>query len=214
MVEFLVDNTIWVIVGAIVLVMALIGYFAENSELGKKVMQPKKPKAPKTQKTKEPKKPQTIEEAKELLDKNAGLATAVSDAGSLNQDALNQPEGDIPGVLDLNSDDAWSNNVNTDASMPTEVVQSSTDEWLNGPMAQADGDALFNMPGSGGLSEVQVESLPTGNYSNVEVLDFDLNENDYNNIEVLDFDFDDEMQADTEKMDAEQEQNKSEEIWT
>jgi len=41
MADFLASNIIWIIVGAVVLIMAIIGYFAENSELGKKVLGPR-----------------------------------------------------------------------------------------------------------------------------------------------------------------------------
>ena len=42
--DFVIDNYLWFVVGGIVLLMIIIGYFAEKTNFGKKTLSEKKPK--------------------------------------------------------------------------------------------------------------------------------------------------------------------------
>lgn len=195
MIEFLEGNAVWIIVVAIVFVMALIGYLSENSELGKKVLNSKKKN--KTKKPKEEVKPKSIEEAKEQINNNAGLASAVYGAGK--EEITSNPE-----VINEINNDAWSTNVDTNKENPVDVVEGNTDDWLNMPsdnvsneeekqntmesnnIDEQDG-ALFNLPDAMPnytMPEVNVETIPEDSFSSVEILDID-DKTDFSNVEIL-----------------------------
>lgn len=65
--EFFVDNWLWFLVGAIVILMTLIGYIAEKTDFGRKDI-PKKEKIKKEKPKKEKKQPSAKEELKEVLE--------------------------------------------------------------------------------------------------------------------------------------------------
>jgi len=56
--DFVIDNYLWFVVGGIVLLMIIIGYFAEKTNFGKKPLSEKKPK----KETKEIEVPEETEE--------------------------------------------------------------------------------------------------------------------------------------------------------
>ena len=56
--DFVIDNYLWFVVGGIVLLMIIIGYFAEKTNFGKKPLNEKKPK----EETKEIEVPEETEE--------------------------------------------------------------------------------------------------------------------------------------------------------
>ena len=82
MADFLASNIIWIIVGAVVLIMAIIGYFAENSELGKKVLGPRLNTKPKKNKKQKKLGPQVAEEI--APEEPVGLNAAVENPASLD----------------------------------------------------------------------------------------------------------------------------------
>lgn len=213
MIDFLANNIVWIIIGAIILVMAIIGYFAENSELGKKVMGTKEPK--KTDKKKKLK-PQPAEEIKPTMN-NMGIASAAY-ATQPEQEQVNNnltmENIETVGEVETPSDDAWTNNVDTNEEKPTEVVEANPNEWLNAPIdftssneevletpeqttqvetptIEGSEDALYTMPGTSDvLPEVSDNTLPKEDFSNVEVLNINENDknNDFSNVEVLEID--------------------------
>lgn len=186
MIEFLINNAVLVTVGIVIIIMAIIGYFAENSELGKKVMKPaKKEKIPKT--TQKQQKPQTFEDAMGQLDKNATLAT-------ISENAMNKTNNINEGIMEQpTTNDAWSSNVDTNIEKPQEVVENNPDEWLNAPIdlvessentVEQTNDYLYDLPTNDSLAEVSIKELPTNDeYDGIEVLDVS---DDYEDIEVLD----------------------------
>jgi len=178
MIEFLINNIAWVVLIVIIVIMAIVGYFAENSELGKKIMKPSK-KESKPKQTAKQAKPQTFEEALEKIDKNATLASAVNGDTSAQENIMND------GITEsLVIDDAWSNNVDTNEEQPKEVVETDPDEWLNAPIDLTQkseetvaSDYLYDLP------EVSIEELPDSDkFDNIEVLDVS---DDFEDIEVL-----------------------------
>lgn len=144
MVEFVTNNAILLIIGGIILIMALIGYFAENSELGKKVMQAK------------PKK------------KEKNSAEKIED--------------------EQTSTDVWTENVNTDENEKEIITNNDVNNWLDGPL-----DFSAQSSENSTLNEVNVSPLSDGNYSSIEVLDYE-SDNDFDSIEVLDYSLDDEKE--------------------
>lgn len=144
MVEFVTNNAILLIIGGIILIMALIGYFAENSELGKKVMQAK------------PKK------------KEKNSAEKIED--------------------EQTSTDVWTENVNTDENEKEIITNNDVNNWLDGPL-----DFSIDSSENSTLNEVNVSSLSDGNYSSIEVLDYE-SDNNFDSIEVLDYSLDDEKE--------------------
>ena len=205
MADFLASNIIWVIVGAVILIMAIIGYFAENSELGKKVLGPKlnaKPKQKKNKKQKNSDLP--VAETPAPAD-NMALNATVETKENLDPMTLSAPNPEVIGEVEPNiSDDAWTNNVDTNVEKPTEVVEANPNEWLDGPIElsnemaepventepetpsiEGSEDALFTMPGTSDiLPEVPLDTLPETPISEVEILEIDDN-NDFDNIEIL-----------------------------
>ena len=194
MIEFLADNAIWIIVVAIVLVMALIGYLSENSDLGKKVLNSKKKTKP-TKVKKEKKEKPALEPTPQIDPANTGLMSAVSEVNG---------EGNILGTTsNVPINDAWSTNVDTNAEVPSEVSEGTTDNWLNTPVNVANTepevlentpnqDVLFDLPeatSNDSLPEVNVETLPNNDFSNVEILDVDdddeYKENNFDDVEIL-----------------------------
>lgn len=65
--DFVIDNYLWFVIGGIILLMIIIGYFAEKTNFGKKPLSEKKPK----EETKEVEVPEEVEEPSvtELEDK-------------------------------------------------------------------------------------------------------------------------------------------------
>lgn len=199
MVDVLANNIIWVIVGAVILIMAIIGYFAENSELGKKVLGPKvsKNSKQKENKKKANEQPQVLETPKpeQPVDVN----------NTLNSMTISAPSPEVIGeVGPAVSNDAWTNNVDTNVEKPMEVVEANPNEWLDGPIElstelqvteeniepkqptiEGSEDALFTMPGTSDiLPEVPVETLPEKPISEVEILELE-DDNDFDNVEIL-----------------------------
>jgi len=192
MIEFLLNNAIWIIV-VIIFLMAIIGYYAENSELGKKIMKPKEKKA---KVEKKPEKPQTFEEAIKQIDKNEGIASVIGKEAEKTQASLESKKNED--ISEVAADDAWSNNVDTDAEKPQEVVQANPDEWLNAPVSlstpvenkkissdseEIKEDSLYDLPNNDEISEVDIMELPNEEYTNIEVLDVS---DEFEDVEVLD----------------------------
>ncbi len=69
---FIEENYIWIIVGGVLILMAIIGYFAEKTNFGRsKDGEPKKKKQPKKKKVK--KEPKKIEKKQEEVEKIEGV---------------------------------------------------------------------------------------------------------------------------------------------
>ncbi len=205
MADFLASNIIWIIVGAVVLIMAIIGYFAENSELGKKVLGPRLNTKPKKNKKQKKLGPQVAEEI--APEEPVGLNAAVENPASLDTMTISAPSPEIIGEVEPPvSDDAWTNNIDTNIEKPTEVVEANPNEWLDGPIElstettepaenieqptiEGSEDALFTMPGTSDiLPEVPVETLPETPISEVEILEID--KDDFDDVEILSTDDD------------------------
>lgn len=60
--QFIMDNYIWFAVGGIVIIMAIIGYFADKTDFGRN----KEEKPPKVKKEKKPKKEKKVEEPQKI----------------------------------------------------------------------------------------------------------------------------------------------------
>ena len=102
---FFVDNWLWFLVGAIVVLMTLIGYIAEKTDFGRKDI-PKREKVKKEKPKKEKKQPKAKEELEEVLESEPmpevqmSLATdsifeePIENANEEVED-LNAPFGDI-----------------------------------------------------------------------------------------------------------------------
>ena len=196
-VNFLANNAIWCIIGAVIFVMAIIGYLAENSEFGKSILHPKKTKVEKRKKKED--KPFTIEEAKEKL-KQSDKKIADKPDNEMTDEAKNDT---------IFSNDDWSNDTNTNFSQPEIVSSASPDEWLNNPVISDNEnfdnemdldsynlseipvepvnnydksqDALYDMPHD--YIEQPIIEPANQNYSNVEILN---EEKPFENVEILD----------------------------
>lgn len=161
MIEFLSNNIVWVIVVGIVLIMAIIGYFAENSELGKKVMEigdgTKKAKKPKKAKMQEPLQTQTFEEVRQNIDPNAGIASAISGDTEILNNNIIMDNIETIGEVETPANDAWTNNVDTNIENSQEVVETSPNEWLNAPV---DLSIDANETTDSGMENLQANSYP------------------------------------------------------
>jgi len=196
--EFFVDNWLWFLIGAIVILMTLIGYIAEKTDFGRKDIQKReKPK-------KEKKQPKAKEELKEVLESEPmpevqmSLATdsifeePIETLENTNEEAeetedLTVPFGDISFEMP-SAEETFEpvENLNTqyedftpvkpmnDAEEPAEELTSVTEEDLTIPF----GDTTYDIPVSEEKEVVANEpieelNLDEINTPNIELPDLD-----------------------------------------
>lgn len=87
--EFITDNYIWFIVGGVVIVMAIIGYFADKTDFGRKKDKEEKPKPVKKEKPKKEKK-------EKPQPKNEKIEVEVKGIGDLSQSITEQMKETLP----------------------------------------------------------------------------------------------------------------------
>jgi len=120
--EILTNWMFWVILFAIIFVMALIGYLSEGTEFAKKALA----KIPKEKKPKKEKPKEKVEEPSlDVMPESAGLATMVDNTPT---DASTNVE-----VLKVDGDNVWSDNVPKDETAET-VYNAPADDWSFIPM--------------------------------------------------------------------------------
>lgn len=109
--EFVVDNYLWFLIGGIVLLMIIIGYFAEKTNFGKLPLNNKKKQEEKTEEQATPEEP-------EIKLDEIGIADALAPEENLN-------------VFDEVEEAVSDNNVGEDLNVPFGDVEAPTSEELD-----------------------------------------------------------------------------------
>ena len=135
MLQFIQENYVWFIVGGIVLIMVIIGYFAEKTDFGAKKIE-KKEKKSKTDELNEEEISHIIEEngvnqgLSDLVSENAEIPNDIIDDNQINED-LNAPFGDSDMNADFNEteeSEVENNDVNTEITDIDNVEETSNAE--------------------------------------------------------------------------------------
>lgn len=119
--EILTNWMFWIILFAIIFVMALIGYLSEGTDFAKKALA----KIPKEEKPKKEEPKEKIEEPTlDVMPENAGLATMVD----------NTPADPSVEVLNVEGDNVWNDNVTPKDETAETVYNAPADDWSFIPM--------------------------------------------------------------------------------
>lgn len=95
--QFIMDNYIWFAVGGIVIIMAIIGYFADKTDFGRK----KEEKEPKAKKEKKQKKEKKVQEPQKIeVDAKGINELTQSMADTLTEDTVEETMDDLYAPLE------------------------------------------------------------------------------------------------------------------
>lgn len=113
--EFILDNYIWFIVGGIIILMAVIGYFAEKTDFGRNKKTEIKEEKPKEKEKPKKEKKQKKEEKEEKPEKIEIDAKGIGDLVQNEADLVNPPVEDLEAPL--KNDAVVDSNENVDQSL-------------------------------------------------------------------------------------------------
>jgi len=89
--QFIMDNYVWFAVGGIVIIMAIIGYFADKTDFGRKVEEKKEPKI---KKEKKPKKEKSVKEPEKIEVEAKGIDELTKSMAETTKEEENTPVTD------------------------------------------------------------------------------------------------------------------------